>query len=140
MIRHAPFSSPSEFTSYEAVTLEFLERFDTLDEANANYAKQLATHTVLGTNYPSQEEAWAEEVTNAEGSPSIQNQLSQNVVFSGHAQFFPSSDLDAAWNDYMDWIKNDWSGFASGFLGYHGWWVNHNGNTRHPNANISGLL
>jgi len=120
--------------------LEFLDRFDTLDSANAAYAKQLATHTVLVTNYPDQESAWDQEVTNAEGNTPVQNQLSQNTIFAGHAQFFPSVDLDVAWNDYMDWIKNDWSGYANSFLGYHGWWTNHNGNTRHPNANISNLL
>jgi len=139
MLQRSPFSGPKSITSAPA-SVEVIERFESLPEADKVYANQLAQHTLLGTNYPLQEAAWAQEEVYAASSPSVRNQISQNVVFAGHAQFFPSNDIDLAWVAYMAWIRNEWSGFANSFLGYHGWWLNNQGNTQHPNANISGVL
>jgi len=143
MLKHTPFSGPKSLTL--APPVDLVARFSDLPAEHEVYARNLYESVVLGTDYTAQAAFWDQEVQDAAGNTPVQNQLTQNVAFTDYHASVPltaaeRADADAAWQDYLSWIETEWSGFAGAFIGYHKWWTENDGNTLHPNVNISGIL
>jgi len=144
MLKHTPFSGPKSLTS-DLPVVDPVARFSDLPAEHEVYARNLYESVSLGTDYAAQLTFWDQEKADAAGNAPVQNQITQNVAFTDYHASAPLTDTErtdanAAWQDYLSWIEDDWNGFAGSFIGYHNWWLLNDGNTRHPNVNISGIL
>ena len=125
----------------DAVEIDPFARFDNIDPAHAEYARDLTQSVALGLVHAGQFAFWEQKHVEAQGNTVVQNQLLHNMIFANYmATEGATAEMEAAWLAYLSWLGNDWNGYANSFYGYHGWWLNEGGSQAHPNVYITNLL